>query len=257
MQTGLSANTASAYHRIFAVNQNGDSPASAASVYPVYTLAKEPADLTVNAVYTSSATISWGVNSNPGGTRYGLSYSTNTDFSAPVSTPAVFSSGLTANTTDVFNLNSETTYYFRVWAYNGNEIITAFSNTVSTTTLELMTPPDAPSGFAGAAVASTSINWSWNLAAGATAYYIYDETAALVGTVYAPGVSWTEAGLDPNDLVLRWIKAGNNYGRSASSSSASAYTYAEPPSALGFNNVTMSSVTLSWSAGARRTKYSL
>ncbi len=247
-QSGLTANTSSHYYKIYAVSEAGYSADfSSAPVYPVYTEARVPENLDTAQVYISSATLTWDINDNPPGTRFGISYSTDSNFKVNVSTPVDINDNLTANTTDVKDLTSDTTYYFRAWAYNGNEIMTAFSNTAGTTTLKLGIPPPAPEDFTGIVLSSTSLKWQWELSAGATAYYIYDGSDTLLQTVYEPAQEWTESGLEPNIKYSRWIKAGNEYGVSESSSTDSAYTYAAPPHSLVFDEVNFSSVTVSWS----------
>ncbi|MEA3505939.1 MAG: fibronectin type III domain-containing protein, partial [Elusimicrobiota bacterium] len=245
LQGGLTVNASSYYQGIYAVIGSSYSAPTVAEPYPAYAMARVPQNLTALEVNISSVTLSWGENSNPGWTRYGLSYSTDTNFAINVSTPVDFSSALTAATTDVINLTKNTTYYFRVWAYNGNEVMTGFSTPYSTRTE--VGRPAPPGDFAGSAVSSTSINWSWSLTDNTTAYYIYDETDTLLQTIYDPTGNWTEQGLNPNIQYTRWIKVGNDYGVSDSSVSAAAYTYAAPPYNLVFNSVNISSMTISWS----------
>jgi len=140
--TGLTPNVEMRY-RVKGKNAEGTETAwnSDDPVKKAVTLANPPTGSQFDGVFQSSVTLSWGINSNPGYTRYGLSYSTKNDFSSYVSTPAVFASGLTANTTSVKGLNSNTTYYFRTWAYNGDEIMTSFDTTISTLT-HSGEPPD-------------------------------------------------------------------------------------------------------------------
>jgi len=130
-ETNLTINTS--YYRVIASsNSAGESALSSAATS--WTLANPPGISTFDGVFQSSVTLTWLKNSNPDHTYYGLSWSTNSNFSVPVATPVVFASGLTANTTAVTGLTASTTYYFHVWAYNGDEAVTDFNTAVSTKT---------------------------------------------------------------------------------------------------------------------------
>ncbi|MDO8735353.1 MAG: fibronectin type III domain-containing protein, partial [Elusimicrobiota bacterium] len=113
-----------------ATNTAGASWTSAVSTY---TLAAVPAVFVATTTNSSTITLSWNANNNPTpATKYGVRYATATDFY--VSTTAVnFASGLIAATTDIYNLSSNTTYYFRLWAYNGAEIETSYVSDSTTT----------------------------------------------------------------------------------------------------------------------------
>ena len=91
-----------------------------------FTLANPPNNLTFPQVVYSSATLQWDVNNNPGYTRFGIASALDSNFTNTVSTFVTFASNLTNNTTIAYNLNSETPYYFRVWAFNENQIQTTF-----------------------------------------------------------------------------------------------------------------------------------
>ncbi|MFC2062251.1 lamin tail domain-containing protein, partial [Elusimicrobiota bacterium] len=135
IQLGLTANTSSYAKEIYAVNSVGYSASTSAAVFPVYTEAREPVNLDISDVYVSSVTLTWEKNDNPGHTRWGLSLSTDSSFSVAVNTFVVYSDGLTALTTAAYGLSPETTYWFRVWAYNGNGLDTGHID-ASTQTLE-------------------------------------------------------------------------------------------------------------------------
>jgi len=130
-ETNLTINT-SYYRVIVSSNSAGESALSSAAT--TWTLANPSTGTYFSGVFQSSVTITWAINSNPGYTNYGLSYSTKNDFSSNVSTPVAFASGLTANTTAVTGLSGNTSYYFRVWAYNGDEVMTAFDTAITTLT---------------------------------------------------------------------------------------------------------------------------
>ncbi|MFH1957069.1 MAG: lamin tail domain-containing protein, partial [bacterium] len=105
---------------------------SAAAV--VWTLAHEPESITLVSVGTWTVEISWTDTNNPSGTRYGLSKSVD-NFAADISTFIAYGNGLTDKTTVAYSLTPETTYWFRVWAYNGDERETGYVTSGSTKTL--------------------------------------------------------------------------------------------------------------------------
>ncbi|MEW6555867.1 MAG: lamin tail domain-containing protein [Elusimicrobiota bacterium] len=97
------------------------------------TAAAPPTNPAATTNNSSSINLTWDVNDNPApATKYGVSYATATDFY--VSTTAYnFAAGLIGNTTTVYDLSANTTYWFRVWAYNGDQIETAYITTSSAT----------------------------------------------------------------------------------------------------------------------------
>ncbi|MDA3793061.1 MAG: lamin tail domain-containing protein, partial [Elusimicrobia bacterium] len=133
-QTGLSANTSSYYWGVAAANSSGESSSSTVVTH-IYTEARKPLSLTVDSKSYDSVTLSWQDNNNPDYTNWGLSYSTANDFSVNITTFVSYSDGLTALSETASNLDSQTTYYFRSWAYNENELKTDFSNIPSTKTI--------------------------------------------------------------------------------------------------------------------------
>ncbi|MEA3505938.1 MAG: fibronectin type III domain-containing protein, partial [Elusimicrobiota bacterium] len=241
-QSGLTANASSHYYSIYSVNEEGYSlQYSSDSAFPVYSQANIPVNITALEVSYSSVTLNWGVNSNPAGTRYGLTYSTDSSFSVAVSTPLSLADGFTANTTDVVNLLSDTTYYFRTWAYNENDVMTDFSASFSTITLAV----GVPQNFDGVVVSQTEIDWSWDAVSEADGYRIYSATdSSLVDDVAVS--SYSETGLSTNTVYGRYVRAYIGSDESLSSNQTTYYTYASAPVTPSFSEVNYSSVTLNW-----------
>lgn len=123
LQSGLSTNTLYGPFFVRAFNAGGTADSNTASRT---TLAAPPADLAVNAVSSTTISLAWSANGNPGGTLYELQRSTGGPF--------VFrSTGTAASYTDL-GLTPLTTYQYQVRAFNGESAATAFSNQVSTVT---------------------------------------------------------------------------------------------------------------------------
>ncbi|OGS07846.1 MAG: hypothetical protein A2270_01755 [Elusimicrobia bacterium RIFOXYA12_FULL_51_18] len=113
IQTGLSKNTT--YSIVAAgVNVSGEGPASPAAA-AVATLADIPSAVTASAVYATSATINWALNGNPSGTTAKvMRFNTGTTFT--ISNTSYTDTGLLGCTS----------YYFRVWNVNRDNIATEY-----------------------------------------------------------------------------------------------------------------------------------
>ncbi|MBA3066279.1 hypothetical protein FP828_07295 [bacterium] len=121
IEQSLSVNTS--YQRyVEAYNVSG----SSRSVKVIkYTLANVPSATTVTAVSTGSIKVVWSANGNPAGTRWGIERSTD-NFSANIWVISTFISGYTATSYTGTGLSPGTTYYYRVRAYNGNAVASAY-----------------------------------------------------------------------------------------------------------------------------------
>lgn len=131
IETVLSTNTL--YSReLVAINSAGT---STSSVVSAYTLAAAPSGIAFGATSTSTVYLTWNANTNPGTTSFEVSYTTTTNFAAgsTVSTAPT----TTSTFTTVASLAGQTTYYFRLRAYNGDGIATAFTSVAATTTAVL------------------------------------------------------------------------------------------------------------------------
>ena len=201
LESGLSTNTW--YGRyVTAGNETGISSVSSSGYK--YTLAAVPASLAIYAVYGTSVTLNWSPNGNPAGTTYSLASALNSGFSAGVST----ATGIALTTRTVEGLSDGTTYYFRVWAVNGDNAATAPAAYLSTTTLDI-TPPARATGVSAADVqrdagGKIAVSWTYTEPADIAGYGVYYATAqfsdvsAASGSVTGllPGVTYYEfAGL--------------------------------------------------------------
>lgn len=254
-QTGLSANTSSYFQHIHSVNDSGLSLQTTAAVFPVYTLARAATGLVVVDVTTNSVSLQWSANYNPDGTRFGLSQSTNTEFTGTaVSTFVYFSKNLTATTTIAFNLQPTTTYYFRAWAYNNNEIETDFESPVSTMTktLALNGTPQWSSNCG--ALSTTEIYWEWiDNSTNEDGYRLINSTSGdnVSGDLAEDTIFYTKAGLTPNTSYAYYVQAFNTIGTADSTTPKTTiyYTMANDPTDLTIVQVWFSSITISWTIG--------
>lgn len=211
-----------------------------------FTLANAPAALSAQAVYGTSMTLVWSANSNPSGTLYEISLSTD-DFVLDVSTPIGFSDSLTGTTTDLVSLQGGTTYFIRMRAQNGNLVRTAFSATLSTPTNV------APvTGISGVGVGVSSIVFSWNSSGPSSQYRIYPSTGGPpLATVSTSSAAIT--GLSPNTTFAIRVEPFNAASNAGLSAAATAYSLAAPPAAPSAVALDTGSVTLSWGAGGNPT----
>ena len=207
-QTGLVPNTAASI-MVAAYNQGGNGALAKSATY--YTLAERPEPLRVVEASFESAELEWARNQNSELTTYEVSMSPvkTPKFSSPldISTPVPFSVNYTSTSTVISQLSANQKYDFRVRAKNGAGVITAFTTEATTITVS------AVNNFTGEALSSSTINWSWDSALGATYYEIYDitsgsETAVFIGSSSASNFSQT--GLSANKRYMAAVNAVND-----------------------------------------------
>lgn len=97
--------------------------------YSKYTLANPPTGLSVVSAVANAVALSWDANSNPSWTHYGIASSMD-NFTANVSTSVVFADNLMDTTGFIFDLTPGTSYWFRVWAYNGEKVQTSYDGPI-------------------------------------------------------------------------------------------------------------------------------
>ncbi|MBN1385258.1 MAG: gliding motility-associated C-terminal domain-containing protein, partial [Elusimicrobia bacterium] len=218
------------------------------------TLANPPTGTDFIGVYAFSVILSWDNNNNPSGTRYEISQSTD-NFEFNFSTPVPLSANLTSLTTTIYNLDIDTTYYYRVCAVNNNDIYTVFDDVVSTCTK--LAIPFVPTGFEGESVSQTSICWSWtDNATNEDGYRIFTSTDGLLYDSFTDDTTyWIENELTPNTSYARYVQAYNFYG-TVDSSSDTCYTTANLPTDLICVDKTTATAILSWN-GNGATRYAV
>lgn len=241
-ETGLSANTA--YGRKVAAFASD--LVATSSALSVYTMAAPPADSYVSQASSYSVTLVWSANSNPGNTIYEISRSTD-DFSTSFSTPVPYGSSFAGTNYSDSGLSPETTYFYRIRAYNGDTVPTAFDSVVSTVTRPAM-PAAAVISAGSIGVSSTAINWSWNIQTppSVTGLRVISSTGgALSGDLPVSATFYVQAGLSPDASSQVMIEVFNITGVSTSAAVAR-YALANPPVGAAVAEVGITSVSVCW-----------
>jgi hypothetical protein len=209
------------FYRVRAYNDVGDSAWS--NETELATLPAAPTDLAATAVNSRRVDLAWADHSG-GETGFRVERRTN---------PAdpwvqVGTSGANVSAYQDRQVREETTYYYRILAYNAGGD-SAPSNTASATT-PVLTIPEAPSSLQAEAVSSFSIDLSW-------ADNSYDEDGFRVERKTGAGGTWAEvaavgpdimalrdSGLSENTTYVYRVRAYNNAGQSPYSNEAGATT---------------------------------
>ncbi len=254
---GLSTNTMYNFSAI-AKNQN-NIETDASPVASLSTLADVPANLNFAVTY-SSITLFWSGETNPYGTHYGISYSTFSNFSTIVTTLSYSGNLILQTKTFDFADLENTTFWFRLWAYNNNGVATAH---ISGSTKTLYGPVEVPINLtATSLIGSTSIQWRFNNnehninnltsivlatgpytdvyswmyqmspSTGGARFDLWQGTSALGGLI--PNTSYTVTAGALNSVYSSWT------------ASVSTYTLAAVPQISSIGNIGTSSITVNW-----------
>ncbi|PKM98156.1 MAG: hypothetical protein CVU79_04900 [Elusimicrobia bacterium HGW-Elusimicrobia-3] len=204
-QTNMAPNSEASI-MVSAFNMGGYGGLSKSSTY--YTLAAAPSALTINTASFETAELEWSGSGNSEITAYEISMSPlkAPKFSDPlaISTPVPFTVNYLSTSAVITSLSANQMYDFRVRAMNGAGITTAFSGYASTITVS------GVNNFSGQALSSSTINWSWDEAIGASYYEIYDitsgtEAAVLVGSTTL--MDFSQTGLAANRKYYAVVSA--------------------------------------------------
>jgi len=166
---------------------------------------------------------------------------------------------------NVTGLNANTTYYYRLRAYNG---CTTSSNSSVKNVKTLPCTPAAPSAQSATNVTFSSFAANWRSVSGATGYRL-DVSTSNSFTTYVPGyqnldvgnvLSSPVTGLSAHTTYYYRVRAYNGCATSLNSTAKSVQTTAcapAAPSAQSATNVTASSFMANWRSVSGATDYRL
>lgn len=241
VETGLTPNTTYlAYHQAFEGATALDSPTTTQ-----VTLAAPPDAPTSPSQTTSVISLQWGSGGNPAGTLFDL------ERSLSGSNPWVVIATRTATSSaNSAGLSVNTTYYYRVRAFNHREAPSSYSAALATVTLA-----NAPASLVSPSQMSTSLDlqWSANGNPGGT-YYDVERSMDGVGdwivvSTKSTAVSITDSSLSVNVTYYYRVRAFNHaLVPTAYTSQLEKATLANAPNALNSPSQTNTSLALQWGA---------
>lgn len=244
--TGLTANTAYNF-RLKVTNAGGDSAVSATAT----TTTLQPAPvLTSSSTATTSVTLNW--TNITGTTSWKVEKSTDGGNWTALTT--VSNTTVTTTYTDT-GLIADTEYHYRLRAVNAGGDSAPSTTVVQTT---LMT---APTNLAATSAGPGRIDLAWDAQATATGFKLEQQTGtstwAQVGDIIPAGAtSYSVVSLSTNTAYTFRLKAVNDGGDSAASSTATATTRPSRPKIKG-SAASDVAVNLSWPAVTGATSYTL
>jgi len=216
--TGFTAST-QYFYRIRSINGSGGS-AYTAEVSVSTSRPQTPTGLLASVASTSQINLSWtDASTTETGFRIERSTTSGTGFTLVTN--------VAANVTSFSNtgLSSNTTYYYRIRAFNGS-INSSFTAQVTTTT----SAPAAPTNLVAIAASATQINLTWvDAASNETGFQLESSTTAGTGfvqiaTLGVNNTSFNNTALVANTTYYYRIRAVNGAGNSLYSAEVSAST---------------------------------
>ena len=260
--SALAANTV--YQaRAWAINFAGITSQFPTAIVSTATASSAPGNAAVPFLNVAAAglTFAWNDGGNPPGTNYNTEVSTNSDFSAPVS------SDVTVNLNYVFTgLAVNATHYARVRALGAGGLASPYSSPVVSTVTLTLSPVTAVPPFSG--VFSGSFTFSWENG-GNPAGTLYDAELSRDGFVTVSSAARTSAlgavfsALTANTVYQARVRAVNFAGIPGQFSSpiVSTATAGSAPvnAAAPFLNLSAGGLTFAWGDGgnAAGTGYNL
>ena len=240
-------------YRIIAFNVIGDSSASNEASVSTPAVPSTPTALRVTLDSPTSVVLNWTDNSaNESGFRIWRRVGLTGSFAEI---------GTTGQNQTVFqnaNLVPNTTYTYRVTAFNSQGDSANSNEVTQNTPGNQPTPPAPPTGLTATAAAPTRVLLSWvDVSDNETGFRIRRRIGSTgnfvdLATVNANVNFFEDSTVQPNTTIFYRVVAFNNNGESGSSNDASVTTpggnVTQPvaPSALNTSSITSSQVTLTW-----------
>ncbi|MHB9142523.1 MAG: fibronectin type III domain-containing protein, partial [Paludibacter sp.] len=216
---------------------------------PVSTAATNMTDVSISA--------NW--NNTVGATGYRLDVSSDAGFATFV---AGFENKDVGNviTYSVTGLTGNTTYYYRIRAYNGSGT-SGNSNSIS-----VLTAPAAPTATAASLITQTSFAANWNVSDGASGYRLDVSTVANYSS-FVTGYQNLDVSNVTTYTVNTNLAAGTTYyyrlraynasGTSGNSNTINLITVPSNPTATAASNILSASFDANWNASTGAAKYYL
>jgi hypothetical protein len=253
--TGLTGST-TYYYRVTATSVSaGNSPYSnvAGATTPAAPVQgpAAPSSLRATAASAFQINLTWTDNSS---NETGFKVERATASAGPWS--QITTTGANATSFNVYNLNSTTTYYFRVRATNGSGN-SAYSAVASATTPVVPTNnPTPPSNVTATAISSSQINLAWTDAATSESGYVIERWSGAYWTQIASlptnYTSYSNTGLTAGTIYYYRVAATSSsgglfYGPQVSATTQSALpSLPSAPSGLTTAVVSSSQINLTW-----------
>ena len=215
--------SSSSYSLTVVGTMNGtSSPASGAA--SISTIPSPPTGVTVSAVGTTTATLSWGLST--GATSYKI-YQNGTPSGTPVAAPTL--------TASLSSLLASATYTYTVSAIN------ASGESAQSVAVTFTTVGGVPNLSSVTSVTGSGGTLTWTAVTAASSYSVY-ANGAYVGTQVS-GLTYTDSGEAVGTYVAYAVVANNASGSSGASNAISVVTTPGTPSASATNST---SISLAW-----------
>ncbi len=238
--SGLSTNT-TYYYRVRAYNSIGNST-YCTEVSAATTFLGSPSNLVAETVSSSQINLFWTDNA---GNETGFRIERRTSGGSYTQIATV---GANVTTYSNTGLQNNTTYYYRVRAYNSTAD-SAYSNESSATTGAV---PSAPSNLTAATVSSSQINLSWkDNSNNELGFKIERKTAGgsyvQIAALGANTTAYSDTGLSSNTTYYYRVRAYNAVGNSAYSNETTVATgVPAAPTKLTATAVSRDKIMLTW-----------